>query len=416
MRAYIEPIMTAVWFFPFIAAMITLPYMVFQYWRYGSIPLLRTAVLYSFILYLMRAYFLTMLPLPSREVVAGLTTPYLQLMPFTDWVLWIRDSGFVLGDPSTWRGLIVNRDLFVLLANILMTIPFGIYLRYYFGCSLKKTILLSLILSLVFELTQLSALFGIYPRPYRLAETDDLITNTLGGFLGYLLAKPLMRLLPSRERLNEVAYRRGMHVSVTRRITASFVDWFIIGVGMLFLVPSIRPVWALLQQNTARSWLLAFVILYVGAVLLYFVFGEWLQKGKTVGKRLTSLRMIDDRDNSRPKLWQLFVRYAILYFAFLPLPVISLVSLMFALEGDSPDLLLLALFAVLMLAFVAGLIWVFIGVINRNNQLPHGAFSHTRNISTLPINEEMLDKVGQPFPQGSDPLPPAPGQGPMLNA
>ena len=89
---------------------------------------------------------------------------------------------------------------------------------------------------------------------------------------------------------------------------------------------------------------------------------------------------------------------------------------MFALEGDSPDLLLLALFAVLMLAFVAGLIWVFIGVINRNNQLPHGAFSHTRNISTLPINEEMLDKVGQPFPQGSDPLPPAPGQGPMLNA
>ena len=49
MRAYIEPIMTAVWFFPFIAAMITLPYMVFQYWRYGSIPLLRTAVLYSFI-------------------------------------------------------------------------------------------------------------------------------------------------------------------------------------------------------------------------------------------------------------------------------------------------------------------------------------------------------------------------------
>lgn len=47
--------------------------------------------------------------------------------------------------------------------------------------------MLTLGLSLVFELTQLSGLFGLYPRPYRLADVDDLMTNTLGGMVGYWL-------------------------------------------------------------------------------------------------------------------------------------------------------------------------------------------------------------------------------------
>jgi glycopeptide antibiotics resistance protein len=84
LRAYIEPILTAAWLFPLVAALITFPYMVMQYRKYGSILLLRTAIVYSFILYLMCAYFLTMLPLPSRETVAMLTSPYLQLTPFAD--------------------------------------------------------------------------------------------------------------------------------------------------------------------------------------------------------------------------------------------------------------------------------------------------------------------------------------------
>ncbi len=415
MRAYTEPIMTAVLVFPFIAAMITLPYMVYQYRRYGAILLLRTALSYSFILYLMCAYFLTMLPLPSVEVVAGLTTPYLQLVPFTDWVLWIRNSGFVLSDPSTWKGLIINRDLFVLLANIVMTIPFGIYMRYYFGYSLRKTLLLSLSLSLVFELTQLSALFGLYPRPYRLCETDDLITNTLGGVLGYILASPLMRFLPSRERMDEVAYRRGMHVSVTRRVTAAIVDWFVLGIALLFLLPSISLLLQRLSVEAPWNWVIALMIIYAGLVLGYFVLGQWLQKGFTVGKRLTHLRLIDQRDGRRPKFWQLLTRYAIIYFIFLPLPAFAMVALLFAFRGEQLDILLVSVFVILMLFFAAGLIWVFLGVINRSNQMPHGALSQTRNISTLPVTEDMLGKVGQPLGENQELLPPEAAPGPMLN-
>ena len=294
--------MTAAWFFPFVAAIITLPYMVFQYRRYGSILLLRTTILYSFILYLMCAYFLTMLPLPSREEVASLTTPYLQLEPFKDVVTWVQKSGFVLAEPSTWKKLIVNRDLFVMLANVAMTIPLGIYLRYYFQCSWKKTLLISLGVSLVFELTQLSALFGLYPRPYRLCETDDLITNTLGGMLGYRLAKPLMRVLPSKERMDAIAYKRGTHVSVTRRITAAIVDWIILAVALVFLLIFVRPLRDVLTDNSYAVWLTVFGLLYIAGVCLYFIFGEWLQKGMTPGKRLTHIRLVDDRNGNRPKL------------------------------------------------------------------------------------------------------------------
>ncbi|MGE9575057.1 VanZ family protein, partial [Escherichia coli] len=58
--------------------------------------------------------------------------------------------------------------------NVLLLIPFGIYLRYYFRLSFMKTMIASFCLSLFFELTQLSGLYFIYPRPYRLFDVNDL--------------------------------------------------------------------------------------------------------------------------------------------------------------------------------------------------------------------------------------------------
>ena len=58
MSQYIEPVKSALVLFPFVALVLTLPYMLFQYRRYGAVLLLRTAIVYSFVLYLMCAYFL----------------------------------------------------------------------------------------------------------------------------------------------------------------------------------------------------------------------------------------------------------------------------------------------------------------------------------------------------------------------
>jgi glycopeptide antibiotics resistance protein len=387
MRFYVQPIMTAAWVFPFVAVLITFPYMVFQYRRYGSILLLRTTILYSFILYMMCAYFLTMLPLPSRADVAKLTTPYLQLTPFQDVVTWLQKSGAVLSRPSTWTRLI-NRSLFVMVANIVMMVPLGIYLRYYFRCSLRKTILISLGISLVFELTQLSALFGIYPRPYRLCETDDLITNTLGGLIGYAVAGPLTRFLPSRERIDEVAYRRGMHVSVTRRVTAALVDWVILGFAAILLLFFTKFNRVFTSVQGYAQLLLVFTAGYAALVLCYFVLGEWLFRGTTPGKSLTHIRLVDSRTGGRPKLWQCLVRYSLVYFAFVPLPFIALVALVLAFRSDVVQWEWLGLCALLVLVYITCLVWIIVSVLNRDSRLPHGALSKTDDISTLKPPEE----------------------------
>ena len=82
MSQYIEPVKSALVLFPFVALVLTLPYMLFQYRRYGAVLLLRTAIVYSFVLYLMCAYFLVILPLPDVETVSGLTSARVQLIPF----------------------------------------------------------------------------------------------------------------------------------------------------------------------------------------------------------------------------------------------------------------------------------------------------------------------------------------------
>jgi len=388
LHLYVEPVLTAALAFPFVAAAITLSYMIVQYRRYGAILLLRTAILYSFVLYLMCAYFLTMLPLPDRATVASLTTPYLQLEPFKDVVKWYQSSGLVLSDPSTWRKAFINRDLFVILANVALTFPLGIYLRYYFNCSLKKTFFITLGVSLVFELTQLSALFGIYPRPYRLCETDDLITNTLGGLIGYWFAKPLMRVLPSRQRMEEIAYKRSAHVSVTRRVTAAIVDWVVIGALTVIVSIFTHPFQRFVIEGSFKSMLTTLGLIYLVQVAAYFILGEWLQRGLTFGKRLTHLRLVDARTGGRPKLWQCFMRYTLLYFVFVPLPVVALLFLYDAMKNEETQWLALTVCILLLLVYAACVIWLVIRVLNRSSELPHGELSKTRNISTLKVRGE----------------------------
>ena len=49
---YISTIKTAVQLFPFLAFLLTLPYMILNYRKYGSVNKLRVLIFYSFMLYL----------------------------------------------------------------------------------------------------------------------------------------------------------------------------------------------------------------------------------------------------------------------------------------------------------------------------------------------------------------------------
>ena len=297
MSVYLEVIWQAVVCFPLIAFLITLPYVIYNYHKYGSVMGMRILIVYSFILYLICVYFLVILPLPARGEMAAMTGPRMQLVPFSFVGDIIREADVTISEPLSWLSLIANRAFFQVVFNVVMTVPFGVYLRYYFGCSLKRTALLTFLLSLFFELTQLSGLYFIYPRNYRLFDVDDLMANTLGGVMGYLMVVPFLKILPTRQEIDAASFRRGQEVSLTRRLLAFFLDFLCAGICMLLVSPFLSGI---------PGW--AWTLFFFG----YFMILPMFWRGQTVGKRIMSISVVS-ANGERARWYQYAARYGSLW-------------------------------------------------------------------------------------------------------
>lgn len=193
MNSYICAIKSALLFIPLLGLIFLIPYMIIKYKKHGKIETSKLLIFYFFILYLIVMYLLVILPLPPIEEVKNYTKEYTQLKPLYTITYLKENQYFHPLELNTYIKLIKNAYFYQFLYNILLTIPLGIYLRKYFKCNLTKTILYTFLLSLFFELTQLTGLYGIYPRPYRIFDVDDLITNNLGGLIGYTISSLLFR-------------------------------------------------------------------------------------------------------------------------------------------------------------------------------------------------------------------------------
>lgn len=381
MHDYIIPIQTAFLVFPFIAFLFTFPYMLYQYRKFGAIPALRTIIVYSCILYLMSAYFLVILPLPPIDEVAHYTTPTMQLVPFQFIVEWINETHIVWDDIHTYIEIINNPVIYQVLYNILMTLPFGIYLRYYFKRNLLETIAFTFLLSLFFELTQLTGLYGIYPRAYRLFDIDDLIINTLGGLLGYAITPLFSWILPTKEKLDQISYEKGRHVTFTRRMIAFGIDIIIVTIlTSLITIPS--P----LQGIDKFFNVLGMSSEYVCSIVIYFMILLPLWHEKTVGKNILKLRVVTD-ENQNVKWYHCLVRYGILYFVILPAPFIVL-SLLTHLSGQVLilQLFLLGIITLLMILYISCIFQMFMSVFTGDKLLFYERLSHTKNASTIVID------------------------------
>lgn len=366
MSNYIIPIATAFIVFPFIAFLFTIPYIIFQYRKYGSIPLLRVLIVYSFILYLISAYFLVILPLPSQEFVNNLKTPSTQLIPFSFVKDFIENTSLVISNPNTYIKALKEPYFYQVLYNIFLTLPFGIYLRYYFKFSFKKTILASFLLSLFFELTQLSGLYGIYSRSYRLFDVDDLMINTLGGIIGYLVEPLFLLILPTRDKIDEIAYKKGKKVSFLRRLVAFNLDIFIfsiISIILLLVVPSA------VKKNSI------FIL-----ILSYYILIPLSTNGQTLGKRFLNIKIIAS-DDSTAKPIQIILRNFILYFGYIPLPYYVILLIEIASNIDFVVIRFLSLLTIPALPCIY--MMIFIQAAIRKKPLLYEKFSKTKNSSTI---------------------------------
>lgn len=309
MQAYVEVIKTAFLVFPLIAFLISLPFILWQYHKYGSISFWRALIIYSFVFYLTCAYFLVIMPLPTVNEVAAMTSPRTQLIPFKFVVDFFEHTSLNVMDIRTYLPALSESYFFVPLYNILLTLPFGIYLRYFCKCNLRQVAIGAFLLSLFFELTQLSGLYFIYPRGYRLFDVDDLLLNTIGGIIGYAVAQPLVRVLPDPDKITEVSREKSKIVSGLRRSLAFSLDLVLCLIGGLFLE-------IILPSEVGGFWPISLAI-----VIYYFLLPIPLN-GSTLVEKFLNLRVVDT--NMRTNFWRMWLRRVVFIAMYIILPEVLL--------------------------------------------------------------------------------------------
>ena len=105
--------------------------------------------------------------------------------------------------------------------NVLLFVPIGFFAHQLLRKPAWVIIGLGLALSIGVELTQGTAVYGLYDCPYRVAEFDDLLTNTTGTAIGVGLSALGLRHLGF---MHPVAYPVDGPLSLRRRLSASLLD------------------------------------------------------------------------------------------------------------------------------------------------------------------------------------------------
>lgn len=376
MSSYIEPIRFALIIFPFLALAISSVFFIYEYRKYGTFILTRAIVLYSFVFYLLCAYFLVILPLPTKEAVAQMTGPKMELHLFATWEHFRQNTVLVLSDPSTYLPAMRQSVFLEPVFNLLLIVPFGIYLRYYFRFSFIKTVIASFCLSLFFELTQLSGLYFIYPRPYRLFDVNDLLTNTLGGALGFIIEPVFTFMLPTRARMDEISYEKGKTVSLTRRLVAYLIDWGFLSVFTFIITLLLQAAFKIGSITSSGGWIFI-------EVILYFMLVPYLTNGRTLGKKIVRIKIVAD-DNSKLRFKSLFVRYAYLYFIFYGLSWISqLLQIVFDHTTGVTQMTSVFIYLGILFAQFIFVLNIILSFIRKKRVLFYEKASHTHTISTI---------------------------------
>ena len=174
---YSENFAAALVLWPALSFLLTLPILAYLYHRDGRLRFGTFVGAYLTVLYVCGLGCFTLYPLPSGDAGLGITygvAPNFNPMNFANDIA--KD------------GL---KAVFQLAFNVAFFMPLGFIAGRLLRLKFLPSVLLGMTASLLIETAQLTGLFGLYEHPYRLFDVDDLITNTLGAALGYLIVPGL---------------------------------------------------------------------------------------------------------------------------------------------------------------------------------------------------------------------------------
>ena len=288
---------------PVLALLIILPHTIFCYSRQKTINVRWETYIYGLVLYLICAYFMTMLPLPAEgyfDVIPPLREQ-VQLIPFNCFF-----------ETNLLRSPVAAA---VIVFNLFLTVPLGIFLRFLFGFKLGKITLAGFLFSLLCEITQITGLFFIYPAPYRIFDVDDLIINTLGAMVGYLIFPLISGLLPKVEDgVHQLT--QGSEASFFQRCAATLCDIFIIFVISVLLVICIPILRTLFLTNGTLLRTPVFLGMFMAVGGLY----SFILSDSMLGYKLTSLKLLQ-KGGKRVSRIQAAMRSVVIYSMVVGIPM-----------------------------------------------------------------------------------------------
>lgn len=308
---YSTPIITAVIVFAILVFFLWIPWLIYTYRKYGFLPLSLMIISFTFVFYILSALFLVLLPLPESRNTCAMQNPntvHYSLVPFQFIEDILKGNWLDLKNPASYMLIFKQSAFYQVFFNFLLLLPLGVYLRYYLVNKNKwwKAGITVFLVSLFFEITQLTGIYGIYNCAYRLFDVDDLMSNTFGGIIGFFIAPAVLAIFPSKKKIEERAeyLLRKDEVKAPVVLIAFAID--------LFIIDIIRQlVLNLINHNEVTNFIVTTILLLLGLLLVPIVWN-----GRTLGTAVMRFRYSSklNKNITRSRLAKRFVAIYVAYF------------------------------------------------------------------------------------------------------
>jgi glycopeptide antibiotics resistance protein len=261
------------------------PIMGFQYWHYGEFTPRRVLGAAAASVYGTSLLAYTLLPLPTSRgdwCANGAVSPQWNPLHF------IADISAAEARTGPFE-VLSSRVTLQVLFNVILFVPWGVMVRGFRGRSIAGATVAGLLASLTIETTQLTGLWGIYECAYREFDVDDVLTNTLGAFIGAGLARWLLWWMP-RPHSFDATRDIPRPVTNARRWLGMAVDLAAFNVLGFALVVAYRVAQLVTTGRVpSESGLSEAVLFALVPGLCVFVLPAWHGTGASLGQRAVHL-------------------------------------------------------------------------------------------------------------------------------
>lgn len=179
----------------FLAAFLVVPYVAWSYRRRGELGVGHALLAGAFLVYLMALWTYTLVPIPETtpQWCARHATSDPQLRPLR----FLVDMRKYRVPADGLAALLHNPALQQVVFNIALFVPLGMFGRHLLRRGVLTMVAMGALVSLLIELTQFTAVWGLFRCPYRIFDVDDLLANVVGVVVGLAMA-PILRLVPGQ--------------------------------------------------------------------------------------------------------------------------------------------------------------------------------------------------------------------------